>query len=507
MTFFRKLFSTNPLMLIKSIRFRFIIWYTLILSMTFLLFSFILYYYFSHSLLNEFDTRLQLKAEGLVHSIETYWETEKIEARKYGSDKHVYNKINNENFIKMAQRWMRDKIRNLDLTNLVVQIYDPQGKPIASKAGTPKQITLSQKTLGFILQGESHQEDFHLEGKGKKLLHYRVFSMPVMENDIVAYIVQIAGSVSTIDQSMTNLKYILFLLLPLTVLTTSVFAGEFLASLTLKPLKKMIETVDLITASQTKVRITLPESKDEIKELAQTFNNMLEKIDQAMSAQKQFIQDVSHELRTPLTILKGEFETTLKRARSKEEYISILHSNLEEINRIHQMVEDLLILARFDNDQLVLKAGSCDLVALLSDLAEDMDILASQKKIKINFIPTDYFNLNADKEKIRRVFLNLIDNAIKYTDENGSIIIETSKEEKMGRISIKDTGIGIAPEDIPYVLNRFYQADKSRKSKGYGLGLSIAKSIVEAHGGSISLKSELNKGTEFILRFPLFNKT
>ena len=492
-------------MLIKSIRFRFIIWYTLILSITFLLFSLVLYFHFRHNLVKEFDTRLQLKAEGLVHSIETYWETEKMEARKYGSLKHVYNKINNANFVKMAQRWMRDKIGNLDLTNLTVQIYDPEGELIATKTKPSQQITLSAKTLRFILEGSSHLEDFYLERKDKKLLHYRIFSMPVLENDKVAYIVQIAGSVSSIDQTLTNLKFILFILLPLTVLTTSIFAGEFLASLTLKPLKKMIETVDQISASQTKVRISLPESKDEIKQLAITFNSMLEKIDQAMIAQKQFLQDVSHELRTPLTILKGEFETTLKRARSKEEYVSILQSNLEEINRIHQMVEDLLILARFDNDQMQLKTDSCDLVALLSDLVEDMDIIASYKGIKINFMPAEYFSLNADKEKIRRVFLNLIDNAIKYTPENGSITIETLKEEKMGRISIRDTGIGISPEDIPYVLNRFYQADKSRKSKGYGLGLSIAKSIVEAHGGSISLNSELNKGTEFILKLPLFS--
>jgi heavy metal sensor kinase len=490
--------------ILKSIRLKFIIWYTLILTITFSLFSVILYHNFNHNLLKELDNRLHLKAEGIVRSIETYWETEKMEAGKYGSLKYVFNKINNANFSKIALRWVNDKTNNLDLMNLVVQIYDSSGTVIAPKQKALEPIVLPAETLQYIVKGNNHFDDYSVRLDKEKTLPFRVFSMPVFENNNVAYVVQVASPQTSIYSALNRLKFLLFLLLPLTVLITSVFAGEFLASITLKPLKQMIETVRQITAQKMEVRIALPESKDEIKQLAETFNNMLEKIDKSLTAEKQFIQDLSHELKTPLTIIKGELETTLKKNRSSEEYISILNSNLEEIDKISKMVEALLILARFDNESMQLKIESFDLVPLLKDLIEDFHIIAAHKEIQINFVPlAEPLPVSGDKEKLRRVFLNIIDNAIKYTPLKGSIHLDMGMEKKMVAIRICDTGIGISKEDQPLIFNRFYRADKSRSSIGFGLGLSIAKSITEAHQGTIEVESELNKGTTFTVFLPV----
>ena len=484
----------------KSIRFRFIFWYTLILSITFLLFSFTLYHYFKYNLYKEFDNRLQLRAEGIVHSIETYWETEKMEARKYGSVKDVYNKINNANFVKIAQRWVKDKSNNLDLTNLIVHLYNSSCEIIATKEVQLQKIILPKSALEVILKGNQHLDNYEI---GDEKNPYRVFSMPVMENGVIAYIVQVAAPLISTLSVLNKLKILLFILLPLTVLTTSLFAGEFLASITLKPLEKMIETVQQITENKTQLRITLPETKDEIKQLAETFNGMLEKIDRSMWNQKQFIQDISHELRTPLTVLKGEFETTLKRVRSREEYISVLQSNLEEIDKINRMVEDLLILARYDNDQMQIKTVVFDIGDMLRDLVEDMSLIASQKNIRMNLSCSEGNHFSADKEKIRMVIIILIDNAIKYTPENGTITVEVSREENKLKITVRDTGIGIGKEDRQLIFNRFFQVDRSRKTQGFGLGLSIAKSIVEAHQGSIQVDSEPGKGSLFTVRLPL----
>ncbi|MBN2144760.1 MAG: HAMP domain-containing protein [Candidatus Aureabacteria bacterium] len=488
---------------VKSIRLKFFLWYTLILTITFCLFSLALYHNFRHNLRKELDNRLHLKAEGIERSIETYWETEKLEASKYGSIKYVFNKINNANFAKIALRWVNEKSNKLDLMNIIVQIYNSNGEIVAPKEKALEPITLPDDILKHIVQGNSHYDDYTATINEKEI-PFRVFSLPVFESDKVAYVVQVASPLSPINTVLNRLKFLLFLLLPLTVIITGAFAGEFLASITLKPLNQMIETVRQITAQKMKLRITLPETKDEIKQLAETFNNMLEKVDNSLTAEKQFIQDLSHELKTPLTIIKGELETTLKKERSPDEYIATLNSNLEEIDKISKMVEKLLILARFDNESMQLKMEPLDLVLLLKELTEDLHIMADQKDIRIDFDPpTTPARLVGDKVKLQQVFLNIIDNAVKYTPKKGSIRLELMTNTDHICVKISDTGIGISEADIPFIFNRFYRADKSRSSIGFGLGLSIAKSITEAHGGKITVNSTLNAGSIFILTFPI----
>ncbi len=308
---------------------------------------------------------------------------------------------------------------------------------------------------------------------------------------------------NSIWETLKGLKFMLFLLLPITVVLASVLAGEFLASITLKPLKNMIATARQITAENMSLRIAPPETHDEIRELAETFNEMLEKIQQVFISQKQFIQDVSHELRTPLTIMRGELEVALKRQRSPQEYSSILQSSLEETAKIGKLLENLLALARLDSSSVSLARDTVDISAIMRDILDDMEILAHQKGIEIDFVSQEGIILPIDKDQIMRSFINILENAIKYTPEKGHISVEVIRENAYAIITITDTGIGIPEQDLPHIFDRFYQADSSRSSAGFGLGLSIALSIIEAHGGSITVESTPKQGTTFLISLPM----
>ncbi len=279
-------------------------------------------------------------------------------------------------------------------------------------------------------------------------------------------------------------------------------AGLFLANLIIKPLKNIIGTVRRITAENLKLRIDIPDTKDEIRKLADTFNTMLENLEASFASQKQLIQDISHELRTPLTIIRGEMEVALKKNRSSQEYREILESGLEEIGRLSLIVENLLVLSRFDSREVTLDIKPINLSRFLNDIVSDARILAQRKGIMITFSGEDNVSILADAFHLRRVFLNIIDNAIKYTPAGGGISVNVAKSDFAARVKISDNGMGISRENLPFVFDRFFRGDKSRSSEGFGLGLSITKAIIEAHRGSVIIESQPGRGTEVIVTLP-----
>ncbi|MDD5772613.1 MAG: ATP-binding protein [bacterium] len=305
-----------------------------------------------------------------------------------------------------------------------------------------------------------------------------------------------------IDSTLRKLRIIMVILLPFTVLLTSVVGG-FLAKIALNPVDKMIHTIHQITTENLKLRIDIPDTKDEIKRLADTFNQMLMRLEYGFTTQRQFIEDFAHELKTPLAVLKGELEVTLKKIRSTEEYESVIHSNLEEVNRISKIVEDLLTIVRFEINVSMLELKQINISALVQDITEDIKILALQKNININCLAKDPIFIWGDENQLKRLFINILDNAIKYTPHNGNISVEISRADNYANIAISDTGIGIPENEIVHIFDRFYRLKKFNQQPGFGLGLSIAKSVIEAHKGKIDVKSTLNKGTTFIISLPL----
>jgi signal transduction histidine kinase len=230
---------------------------------------------------------------------------------------------------------------------------------------------------------------------------------------------------------------------------------------------------------------------------------MIARLDEAFTSQRQFMEDISHELKTPLSVLKGELEVTLKRIRSTQEYETTLQSSLEEVNHLAGIVENLLTLARFDAKTTALQAISLDLNLLIRDTVDAIQVLALQKNITIQLNSAHTLDIIADKNQLKRMVLNILDNAIKYTQPGGKISIDLRQQKGSVGIDITDTGIGIPESELPHIFDRFYRVDKSRSSVGFGLGLSISQSIAMAHGGKIYAKANVPNGTIFTINLPI----
>jgi len=231
---------------------------------------------------------------------------------------------------------------------------------------------------------------------------------------------------------------------------------------------------------------------------------MIERLDKSFKQMKQFSADVSHELKTPLTIIRGEIELAISGKKKSSELKKTLINILDEVVRLSNMVENLLMLFKSDTGQVNLNFKEVNIAELIKDLLEDIDILAEEKGIKVEAERLDEAIVLGDEIRLKQLFLNLIDNAIKYNKSGGRVTISIVRENNFVNVSIADTGIGIPKDEINLIFERFYRVDKTRTrdTGGTGLGLSIAKSIAESHNGRIEVESELGKGSKFSVILP-----
>jgi len=492
-------------MILKSIRFKITILYVVMLALTLSAFSALIYHNLSRSLISSMDTLLKSKAGGIAQAIDAYWEASKFEATAESTKPDILRKRRNINFTKIAQRWVKEESDDPRLLDILVQVFDTDGNAIASSKNTLGLAAISKRNFLTVLQGKSRFDTVGFEDYPNPMT-LRVYTTPVFENEKVAYIVQVSSPLSSVNTALNNLKITLFMLFPVTVLLTGLLGG-FLAKVTLRPVDNMIKTIHQITEKNLKLRILIPESKDEIRKLAETFNDMLARLEHAFMSQRQLFEDLSHELKTPLTILRGEFEVALKKARSTEEYEAILKSSLEEVSRMTSLAEGLLFMARLDAREAFPEKRDLDIISILKSIVNSVRGLSELKEIRISFKSQfESVLLYGDEAQLKTLFINILDNAIKYSSSGSNVDVTCEKEKGCVEIRIKDSGIGIPPEEIDHIFDRFYRIDKSRNSGGFGLGLSIAKSIVDAHDGYIKVQSKPSQGTVFIIGLPLSRK-
>ena len=488
-------------MLFRSVRFKIILLYMVLLSLTLTVFTVALYNKLKADLYRNVDNLLQSRAEGIEDSIDTYWEVEKLQVKKSRKKPDALKKLEVINFAAIARLWVDEESNAPELLNIIVQIFDAKGNSIASSKNMPESYAFSREFFTTALQGRSRFDTATVSFSEGMELSVRVLTRPVFPEQDIMYIVQVASPLDSIQGALDDFKEILFVLLPLAVFITGII-GVFLAKITLNPVDRIIKTVQKITAESLKLRIPMPGTRDEIERLAATFNGMLDRLEKAFSSQKHFIQDASHELKTPLTILQGELEVTLKRMRTAAEYEEVLKSSLEEIRRISSIVENLLLLARVEDRETGLDVREFNLQRVLQEAVDGMKTLAREKFLALSLSPDGAIMMRGDEQKLKQVFINLLDNAIKYTPPHGSVSVSASTTAASVRITVQDTGIGIPPAELPHIFDRFYRVDKARSSSGFGLGLSIARSIVEAHRGTISAESSLNRGSAFTVFLP-----
>ena len=481
-------------MFFKSIRFKFLVWYIAALTITLCAFSAILYGGFAKNIYDNLDDLISSKAEGLANSLSAYLQTD--EAARARSEGGL-------NIVPVARDWVEEKRKDPEMMSVFVRILNIKGEPIVSSKQAPAINQIPKDDFDDVLNGEDSFDTVKGQSADGKKEKFRVYTKPVMMLGRAGYVVQAVAPTDLLSIALNNLSIVLFLLVPLMVLLASI-PGIFLVRLTLKPVGNMIKTLQQITAENLKLKIHMPDTKDEIKNLADTFNDMIERLDRSFSSQQNFIQDIYYELKTPLGDLKAEFEATLAEKGSLQECEVILRRGLEEANKFSKIIDNLLTLARFDNNQVALEIKKVNLGRIIDEILKEIKTRAAEKDIAISSFLQDTIILDGDGKQLKTLLLNILDNAVKYTYRKGKVTVAAHKHKRYAEVVISDTGSGIPEDELSYIFDRFYRAGGRRAQNGsFGLGLSTAKSIAEAHKGKILVESQPGKGSTFTISLPL----
>lgn len=389
-------------------------------------------------------------------------------------------------------------------------ILSPDGTIIATGTNapfTPSTVLLTLTQIKQTLQNDQQGTSYLIQKdvQGKRQI---VVLLPLEQNRQTIAILQISRPIDSIDNFMTTLRLILLLgtIGALGIATALTFP---LISVALHPLVEMERSSRDIANGALWLRLNTELPNDEIGVLARSFNSMVAQLETAFQQQKRFVADVSHELRTPLTALNGSLEMLLLGADKGDPETTrrLTRGMYAEVQRMHRLVEDLLALTRLDENKLQLRQETVDIQKLTHTLYDQARQLAHGQHIT-RTIATDIFPARADADKLQQTLLNIIDNALKFTPSTGQVrIVAYNEEPDTIIIEIHDTGKGIPADALPYIFDRFYRVDaaRSRSSQqigGNGLGLAIAKELIEAQGGTIIVQSQMDKGTKVTVRLP-----
>jgi two-component system, OmpR family, heavy metal sensor histidine kinase CusS len=313
----------------------------------------------------------------------------------------------------------------------------------------------------------------------------------------------IMAPLDDVDHELAELRAVLLTAVPV-VLLLSGGLGYVLARKALAPMERLRRSTEEITADRLDRRLPVANSEDELGRLTETINAMIGRLERSFAEIRRLTADASHELRTPLTAIRMEAEVALGRPITSVECQHLLGSILEECDRLTRLTDQLLTLSREDAGSGKQVREVLDLAVLVEDVVETMRPLAVIKKLHLSIQAKGSFLIRGDESRLRQVFYNLLDNAIKYTPEGGKVEVTLDRSEGVVKVSMRDTGIGIPPEHLPRVFERFYRVDKARgrAEGGTGLGLSIVQSIVAAHGGRVELASSPGEGTTCLVALP-----
>ncbi|MEN6615654.1 MAG: ATP-binding protein [Syntrophorhabdus sp.] len=459
------------------IKWKLTLWYGGILALILVTFSSGVYIYFQNSLQKSIDTKIKSIAEVLASSM---------------------TETHNQSLFGNFERYLENALGKKPKGKFI-QIIDASGK-IGARLNDleAEAVPVSFVTLEKALKGEIVYET--IESARPRL---RMITMPILEYKKIISIVQVGSSLEEFEDTMKRLLIIMIVSI-ITATSGTIVVGYFMAKKTMKPVDQIRRAAVKISSSNLDERIELKGRKDELGRLAETFNAMISRLKDSFQRINQFSIDVSHELKTPLTILKGETELALRKERTVEEYRRSLASNLEEIDRMSRIIDDLLLLSKAEVKDIRMNLEKVDLRDLLADVCLNMKLFGENKGVEIIAKDLEDIRIVGDELKLRRMLTNIVENGIKYGGRGGHVTVSSFKQNGYAYINIQDDGPGIAADDIKYIFDRFYRADRSRKREsGSGLGLSISKWIAEAHKGTIEVESTPSAGSLFRIKLPM----
>ncbi len=452
-----------------GLRVRLAVWYTLLLGLTMLLLGGYLHFRLQRSLLEQVDDELEIAAAQALHNVERE------------SNSLIFDDTKDSQV--MASRLSRAglAVRLIALDGTVLGCF-------GSSLTVPSRVPIAPG-YAMLIQNQTK---------------WRVYSQQIQTHGSrPGGWLQVAQSLRHVEKASASLLRQMLFGLPL-VLLLAALGGLFLAAQALRPVNHITRTAQAVSAGDLTRRIGYRGVADEVGRLAATFDQMLDRLQAAFEGERRFTADASHELRTPLTVIKGRLSVTLSRRRTPPEYESTLQDLEQEVDRLIRLSTDLLLLTRLDQGYRDWQPERLDLSDLLGAVAEQVQPLAESRSITlITDIPPE-LSIYGDADDLIRLFLNLLDNAIKFTPTKGQVRVLSARQGAEVWVAISDTGPGIAQEHLPHLFERFYrvEANRSRRTGGSGLGLAIAYEIVRLHQGSLNVQSKPGQGTTFTVHLP-----
>lgn len=470
-----------------NIRLRLTLWYTAILFFILVIFSVAVYIGLTRSLLFSVDNHLQREVGEILGNLSFEAGDDEEDGTESG-----------EGEAEIGMSYTPEE-------GVYWRILDADGRSLIDP-GYFENISFDQAVLGA---GHTQIEYATLAEN----IPIRLYTAPFVIEQQGAGIVQVAESYRHIQEVQQQLILLLALGIPFTLLAASA-GGWLLASNALNPIDRITRAADQISARDLHQRLHFDLPNDEVGRLAATFDKMLARLEDAFERQRRFIADASHEMRTPLTILKGDVEVALNHPRSVQEYQETLGMVNETTDRLTSVVEELFLLARADNNQFPLQVENINLSSLLTKEVSKLMPRAVKHGIALNLNIPDELAIQGDPAKLSRLFTNLIDNAIKYSDSGDEVTIMADIHHEFACVAVADTGPGIPEAHLPHLFQRFYRVDKARSRQstdangsGAGLGLSIAQWLAQVHGGRIEVDSRIGEGTTFTVWLPIIQET
>ncbi len=462
--------------MLNSVRLRLTLWYVLVFGLLLIGFSIFIYTLLSKSLYGRVDQSLSNAAQTTTTEFVT--EIAEFQGGVAGAV---------------------ETLKELQFPNMYLAIF-ADNQLLASNYPENQRFIFPHHF--FPATKSSNKTTFHtVAGFGEAGARLAIVPLSVGGND---YFVAVLEPLQDMVEQLEAIKRIFYIGLPVTLLIAGI-GGFLLARKSLSPVVEMSEQAKRISARNLQERLTVSNSKDELGRLAEVFNGLLSRLDGSFEKMREFMADASHELRTPLSIIRGEAEIAISQDRGAIEYketLSIIH---DEARRLSRIVDDMLVLARADAGQQALRLQDVYLNDLIEEACKAMQVLAMSKAVVLTHDISEDVIFQGDEDLLRRLVMNLLDNAIKYTPMDGSVSVRLVCQAAEVKIIVEDTGIGIPSESIPNVFERFFRADeaRTRTEGGSGLGLAIAKWVAVAHKGSIDLTSSPGQGSKFIVTLPL----
>jgi two-component system, OmpR family, heavy metal sensor histidine kinase CusS len=494
-------------MIPQSLRFRVSIFYSSVLCLILVFFSTFLYLTVQRILLRDFDSDQQFKAQEVATFLNVYEEINLPEAHPYVilSPKGLF--LQSPDFISEKEKafllslW-KNEFKTLNLQKDLLRVIDNKGRVLVQSQNLDAETGRRLDSELHLIPPETLFKTLLLQNQPMRIVSLP-FSYKEQQNP--AHFVQIASSLKS--QQAFLKEFLFFIILSIIfILAVTSFMGRSLTRRVLLPVEQITSTAKRISHEDLNIRLPDQSRDIEMRYLVAAFNEMLQRLENSFRHINEFSSHVAHELKTPLAVMRGEIELALKGPSSLPEYQRVLEVCLPEVDRLIHIIRDLLLLAKLEFSSGIFHFEELDLVALIRELSEHAQILGDEKQIRVTSqIPESPLSIPGDKVHLRRLFLNITQNAITHTPEAGTITITLSKIDQNAYIAIRDTGKGIAPEHLDKIFDKFYRITPPKDSHdfGVGLGLSMAMAIAKAHRGDIKVQSQLSIGSTFTVILPL----